>query len=386
MSNPLVLIMLASLVAAAVAVLYAVTTRSKVLTLTDQVTELEGQVRAKENAIGTLQTDLVKAKREVKTVTIREPAPKAEVRTEKAVKQEKRPKTPEKDPREQRVKELEDQLAAALRRGDKLSAQFIERDQDAQKLREQLENLEVEITLLKENRPAVKAEVSPEVLAERAERAAEKAAEKAATPEAAPAVDTAAIATLEAKITELRHDIREANVAKSAAQERANLHDLELHRLRSRVTSLQERSRAIVERMSKAERDGIAWKRDLDNYSKMYEVLKGRYDVARDLLYTFRQKFGVEIPTELGVPLYADMEEYLEYDEEEDRSRPRSNPRSTGSQGGTNNSTGGGRLAAGATATEPAPPAPEGGRLARGATVEEPPAPVEPEAAASSEG
>lgn len=343
MASSMTLLLVGALLLAAVSFFMLILQRSKVTNLADQVNALEGQLRARDTQLGGLQEELTRARKEVRVVQApapRLPAPQAvQARTEPTEKREKRSKQQEKESREQaRIKELEDQLAAALRRGDKLDALVKTRDKDVLELREQMEGLEVALANLQDaQKAAVKA---PPPVEEKV------VAEEKAPVVAAPDVDALQrkIEALTADLATAKKDFNDVNVARLAAVERLNLNDNNATRLQARVESLHTRSRELVERLTKAERDAKVWGVQHEHYRQMYLMMKARFELACDLLESFRVKFDVVVPTELGVTFGDRMEDYLEFEEEEERPRPRPR-RPTRSEGG--------RLAAGATATDP---------------------------------
>lgn len=339
MSSSMSVLLIGALLLAAVSFFMLILQRSKVTNLADQVNALEGQLRARDAQISGVQEELNRARKEVRVVQA--PAPKlvAPPKVEQAEKREKPAKKQEKESKEQgRIRELEDQLAAALRRNDKLDALVKTRDKDVAELREQMESLHVNLANLQD---AQKSRPAP----------VEVAPVEPETKEAAPAAPAPDVEQLQRKIESLsaelataQKDFNDVNTARLAAVERLNLNDNNQGRLQARVESLHSRSRELVERMAKAERDAKVWGTQYEHYRQMYLMMKARFELACDLLESFRVKFGVTVPTELGVTVGDRMEDHLELDEEEERPRPR--PRRPSRNEG-------GRLAAGATATDP---------------------------------
>ncbi|MFM7201439.1 MAG: hypothetical protein ACKO6N_11665 [Myxococcota bacterium] len=307
-------VLIIALLAAAAGIIFAFVTRARLVPLMDQVSNLEGQLRDKENRAAGSQEELGKAQKEIQQLKVQlrqaserkvEPvAPKVEV------KPEKRAKHPEKegvDPR--RLRELEEQLNAERRKADKAHELVRLRDQDVQSMREQLESLQRELEDLKDTQkaaPKPEPEVAPEP-----------------EPVKAPVADGPSSEVLAARVSTLEQELHEARRARSAAIEQANKAELEFAQRDKRIQALREQSKALASRVTIAERERLTLKRKVDASEQMYKGLKGRYEVARDTLFSFRERFGVELPVAAGVPVGGDLEAFLEPEEEEDRSRPR---------------------------------------------------------------
>lgn len=307
-------VLIIALLAAVAGIVFAFVTRARLVPLLDQVSNLEGLLRDKASRMAGAQEELSKSQQEIQQLKIQlrqaserkvEPvAPKVEV------KPEKRAKHPEKegvDPR--RLRELEEQLNAERRKADKAQELVRLRDQDVHSMREQLESLQRE---LENSKDASKQAPKPEP-----EAAPEPEPVKAAESEA-PSVDA-----LTARISALEQEVQEARRARASAIEHANKVELEFAQRDKRIQALREQSKALASRVTVAERERLTLKRKVDASEQMYKGLKGRYEVARDTLFAFRERFGVELPVEAGVPVGAELESFLEPDDEEDRSRPR---------------------------------------------------------------
>lgn len=251
-------------------------------------------------------------------------------------------KLAEKNSREiQKINELEFQVLEARKQLENAQKQLKQRDSDVISLKDELDNLYRDIA---EN----KVEDNNELKKSDAQKSSNKKQDnpfkaevakldskqgnltdegvQLVTPSEFKSVeDTPVYKQLEKSLEETKKKFDDLDRSKRDAQTRANLAELELRKSNERLQKIDKRFREMLEKLLNLERDQRKHLREIDSYEKMYLGLKGKFDVARDTLSSFRERFGVDIPVEAGVPLYADLEDVIEYEAEEALSpRPKS--------------------------------------------------------------
>lgn len=335
MSSSNTLLLLLSLAAGLAGLIFGLLQRSRSLTQTTRLAELEGQTRNHSRDLAGLRTQLDLKLGEVKALedanrslklqadtasrAAREPVPAAP-------KPEKKDKAQEKTKvMEVKLRELEQQLSAEQRKAERFDRQVRQRDEDVRLLQLELQDL----------RQALEASQAPksQELREISDRPAAKLPplKVPQQPDAAPAPEPkkAEVAPVTPEpannqaLESLREELSAAIRARSDANARVNLLELEARQLRERVEKREILFKELVGKVRELNHAKQKAEKMADTYPRLYAGLKGRYDLALDLIHAFRTKYNEVLPMELDIEIGRAMEEYLAYAEQEDRSRPR---------------------------------------------------------------
>lgn len=325
------------LIAAVVAGVLALVYHNRYSGVADRLSQIEADLEAQKGKEAALNSELAQRRKEIDRLSSlaqsagveRSKLEAAQVEPPRGSKADKKKADAKLQRDLQRMRELESQVDEARRQLENAQKLIKTRDADVRSLKDEIEALQM---ALAEHAPAPTGprggRHDDEEDALRLEEApvAQKAAPVTPPP---PEVDIEAL--VDARTLDARKQVEAAERANREAQGRANLAELEARRSQERLSRLDKRSHELLDRLLATEREMRKVSRQVKDYERMYLGLKGRFEVARDTLVTFRDRFNVEIPTEVGVPLHGPIEEFLELEDDDERSaRPRGDNRPRG--------------------------------------------------------
>lgn len=335
MSSSNTLLLLLSLAAGLAGLIFGLLQRSRTLTQTARLAELEGQTRNHSRDLATLRSQLDVKLGEVKALEDANRSLKLQADTASRAAREPLPAAPKPEKKDKaqeksklmdvKMRELEQQLGAEQRKAERYERQVRQRDEDVRLLQLELQDIRQTLDSLQAPKSAEPKEISDRPAAKLPPLKLPQQLEAAPAPEpkkleaATPAPESASSQALES----LREELASAIRARSDANARVNLLELEARQLRERVEKREILFKELLGKVRELNHARQKAEKMADTYPRLYAGLKGRYDLALDIIHAFRTKYNEVLPMELDIEIGRAMDEYLAFAEQEDRSRPR---------------------------------------------------------------
>lgn len=340
MSSSNTLLLLLSLAVGVAGFIFGLLQRSRTLTQSNRLSELETQSRTHTRDVATLRSQLDTKLGEVKALEDTNRALKLQADTASRVAKEIAPSLPKADKKERsqdkaqekskvleaRTRDLEQQVAAEQRKAERLDRQVRQRDEDVRLLQLELQDVRQSLDALTSSKSSEPKEISDRPVAMLPPIKVQSEPEVAPAPRKVERVEVVQPppSAPDAAMESLREELVGAHRSRSDAQARVNLLELEVRQLRDRVEKRETLFKELLGKVRQLNHDKLKAAKIADTYPRLYLGLKGRYDLALDLVHAFRTKYNEVLPMELDIEIGRSMEEYLAYAEQEDRSRPRS--------------------------------------------------------------